>query len=440
MSRLEIDWPDAGAERVRAAKGRLFVSGGPLRAMPLEDRLTVVARVLGDWTAADSPWRRELTEGLADATPFTAGTISEGLENALRAWHPERLIECARAELARVFESGGRRLVPFEWTTVLAGGSIPMPTILSALLPLVVGSPVLLRETSKDPVTAGLLARSLEAHDPRLARAFEPLSFRAIDHAAFDAALAAPCVVATGSDETIASISRRLEPRQRFVAYAHRFSIVVLGPGVASGSTNLDEVVDGIALDVARWDQSGCLSPVIVYLLDVEAGVAERIAHGISEALASLSSSMPRGVVSSDVRAQIATERSEARMRAASGQGMLFEGKDYSVVLEVDARPRPAPLHRFLRLMPVDSHQALFDALASFSGHLSNAAIAGFERPSTADAIERDPTDSLFTVIHAELSRLGVSRFARPGEMQTPPIDWPHDGMPLFTPIARFTS
>jgi hypothetical protein len=315
-----------------------------------------------------------------------------------------------------------------------------MPTILSGLLPLVLGSPVLLRETSKDPVTAALLARSLEARDERLARSFEHISFRSTDQAAFDVALEAPCVVASGSDETITSVSRRLEPRQRFVAHGHRFSIVLLGPDIANDPSGVGEVAEGIALDVARWDQSGCLSPVVVYLLEVDSRVAEEIARSISEALTSLASSMPRGRVAPEIRAQISSERSEARMR--SGPGLLFEGSDHSVILEVDARPRPAPLHRFLRLMPVHSPDALFAALAPFSGQLSNIAIAGFPRgisaDTPADSTHTSSTDPLFTVLLAELLRLGVSRFTRPGHMQTPPVDWPHDGMPVFTPMARF--
>jgi len=315
-----------------------------------------------------------------------------------------------------------------------------MPTILSALLPLVVGSPVLLRETSKDPVTAGLLARSLEARDERLARGFEHLSFGANDQAAFGVALEAPCVVATGSDETIASISRRLEPRQRFVPYGHRFSIAVLGPEIERDSTYVHEAAQGIALDVARWDQSGCLSPVVVYLVNVEKTLARRIAEEISEALEALASSMPRGDVAPVVRAQIATERSEARMRSASGRGTLFEGSDHTVILEHDARPRPAPLHRFLRLMPVESNEALFAALVPFSGHLSNVSIAGFQGRIPAGDTNASLTDPLFTTPLRELSRFGISRFTRPGRMQTPPIDWPHDGMQLLTPIARIAN
>jgi hypothetical protein len=262
---------------------------------------------------------------------------------------------------------------------------------------------------------------------------------RPTDGAALDCALEAPCVVATGSDETITSIRTRLTSAQRFVAYGHRFSIALFGPETARDSASLREACEGIALDVARWDQSGCLSPVVVYLLDIEESTRHRIAHDVSEALEALSATLPRGTLSPDAKAQIATERAEARMRAASGRGLIFEGSQHTVVLESDARPKPAPLHRFLRLMPVDSPSALVDALAPFAGSLSNIAIAGFPPEPARSPLKRTSTDSLLTALQGRLSRLGISRFAKPGRLQTPPIDWPHDGMPLFTPLARFT-
>ena len=113
-------------------------------------------------------------------------------------------------------------------------------------------------------------------------------------------------------------------------------------------------------------------------------------------------------------------------MRQSSNRGMLFEGEDYTVVLEADARPRPAPLYRFLRLMPVESLVELERALAPFAGQLSNVAVAGFRAEE-----ERE--------LEARIRRFGASRFTKPGRLQTPPIDWPHDGMPLLTPMARFT-
>ncbi len=425
MTRLEIKWPDELSEQVRAARGRLERSGDALRAMSLEDRLQSIARVLEDWTAPNSSWRRELAIAFADETPFHEDTVREGLDAALRAWRPDELVDCARRELASVLQSNSLDLSPFGWTAVLAGGGIPMPTMLSALLPLILGSPVLLRETSNDRVTASFVKRSLKARDETVARAFEHIAFPAND-IALDVLLEAPCVVATGSDETIRSISSRLRPNQRFVAYGHRFSIGVLGPAFEIDGGSIQQIAEGFALDVARWDQSGCLSPIVIYLVGVESPAQRKMAHEIATALERISGRMPRGEISTAVAASHANERNEARMRQASSETMLFEGEDYTVVLEVDAQPRPAPLYRFLRIMPVDSLDALERTLVPFGHHLSNVAIAGF----SADG---------FRTLQRRLVRFGASRSTRPGRLQTPPIDWPHDGMPLFTPLARFT-
>lgn len=430
MSGLEIRWPDEAAERVRAAQGRLERAAEALRARSIADRLAAVTRVLDDWTKADSPWRRELVESFSASSSFHRGTVAEGLESALRAWQPARFLAAAEQELACVLDSPERAtptrvLSPFEWTAVLAGGTIPMPTLLSSLLPLVVGSPVLLRETSKDPVTGRLLARSLAERDTILARAFEPIEFSTDDVEALGSLLAAPCVVATGSDETMRAIAARLRPDQRFVAYGHRVSIAVLGPEVAA---TRDDVARGLALDVARWDQSGCLSPTTVFLVAVDPTVQRDLARAIAGALEGLATTMPRGELPVSARALHATERAEARMRAASGRATLFESRDAVVVLEADAQARPAPLHRFLRLVPLPTLASLCaagGALDELGAPLSNVAVSGF--PS----VERD------LLVHA-LEQRGASRITDPGQLQTPPVDWPRDGLPLFTPLARF--
>jgi hypothetical protein len=426
MSGLEIRWPDEAAERVRAAQGRLERAAEALRARSLRDRLAAVTRVLDDWTKPDSPWRRELVESFAATSPFARGTVAEGLESALRAWDPADFLAAAERELACVLASPdganpSRKLAPFEWTAVLAGGTIPMPTLLSSLLPLVVGSPVLLRETSKDPVTGRLLARSLAERDTILARAFEPIEFPADDVEALDSLLGAPCVVATGSDETMRAIAARLRPEQRFVAYGHRVSIAVIGPEAAAS----DEVARGLALDVARWDQTGCLSPIAVFLVGLDEQAQRDFARAAAQALEALATTMPRGELPVSARAIHATERAEARMRAASGRAALFESRDAVVVLEPEAQTRPAPLHRFLRLAPLPAIGALGGALEGLGAPISNAAIAGFAPGERA-------------LLVRVLEQRGASRITSPGRLQTPPVDWPRDGLPLFASLARF--
>ena len=434
MTRLEIAWPDAALERVHAARGRIEKAAPALRRMTVGDRIDAVARTLASWTAPDSPYRRELVELLGEASPMHHDTVAEGLESALRAWDPARFRDCCRAELASVPfgppsdgpARGARRIAPFDWTAVLAGGSIPMPTLLSGLLPLVGGSPVLLRETSKDPVTGGLLKRSLAAVQPDLARAFEPVAFPAEDDAALDAFLAAPCVVATGSDETIRAVGHKLQPSQRLVAYGHRFSLAVLGPGCLRDASGLERVVTDLALDVARWDQSGCLSPAVVYLLGIEEEDRPSVAHALSGALERWAGGLPRGEIPVEVLASKAFECEEARMRAAAGRAVLvLDGAGGTVILEDTPAPRPAPLHRFLRLLPVRDEAELLERLEPYRGHLSSVALAGLDEPTEMS-------------LEGALARLGVSRVTEPGRLQTPPVDWPHDGMPLLIPMLRF--
>lgn len=445
MSRLEIQWPDEAAERVRAARGRLERAGEALRARSLSNRLAAVARIVEDWTRADSPWRRELVESFAATSFFDRATVAEGLESALRAWDPARFVAAAERELAAALPaSDGARpaqaLAPFGWTAVLAGGTIPMPTLLTSLLPLVLGSPVLLRETTKDPVTGRLLARSLAARDEGLARAFAPVEFPSDDEPALRELLEAPCLVATGSDETMRSIATRLRVDQRFVAYGHRVSIAIIGPHAAmaamaamapnaTNATNAAEAQEAVAadlaLDVARWDQTGCLSPIAVLLVGFEPEEQRAFASGLARALDALATRLPRGELPVAARALFAAERAEARMRAASGRAALFEGRDSVVVLESDAQARPAPLHRFLRVLPLETLDALPGTLARLGAPLSNVAVAGFS-PEQRRALV------------AELASHGASRITEPGRLQTPPIDWPRDGWPLFLPLARF--
>ena len=421
MTRLEIDWPDAGAARVRAARGRLEQAGRALRALSFEERLGAIRDVLEAWTRPDSAWRRALAAELAASTTFDPRTLSEGLDSALRAWNPDRFVECTRRELGFMLGSDGRiELAPFAWTAVIAGGAIPMPTLLSGLLPLVLGSPVILRETTRDPVTASLIARSLAERSSILARAFEPISLPKQDEPAMAALLEAPCVVATGSDETMRAIRERVEPNQRFVGYGHRFSIGVVDPGAVS----TDDLA-GFALDIARWDQSGCLSPVLIYARAGDPRDCLGFAAALAEELERVGQSLPLGAMTAGERTFRASERSEARLRAAAERALLFEGESATVVLEMDTMPRPAPLNRFVRVIPITDLNALEVALRPFAGHLASVGVGGLS------ARDRELLRDL-------ASFFGVSRLSQPGRMQTPPIDWPHDGLGNLTPLARF--
>ena len=123
-------------------------------------------------------------------------------------------------------------------------------------------------------------------------------------------------------------------------------------------------------------------------------------------------------------------KRAEAELRAAqpgAGAGRtalhVGAGTSWTVIREADARLRPTPLHRFLRVHPVRDASALLDALAPYAAHLAGVALAGFD----ADRPELDQA----------LLALGASRVCAPGALQAPPLSWRREGLPVLGSLAQ---
>ena len=405
-------------------------AGAALRARPARETLAALERALESWRDPASSWRRELEAQLPDAAGYSAATVREGLARGLQSWTGAALRELVQRELGgveRLDAAGPAPVSGFETTAVLLAGSIPMPSILALLAPLVLRSPVLAKPALRDPVTAPLLARSLAAVDPGLGRCIDVVDFRRDDTECLQALLQAECVVASGSDEAVESVAARVRPTQRFVAYGHRFSVALLGEQTQCGQS-LERAARGLALDVALWDQLGCLSPIAVYVVGSDAAAPDRVAHALAGALEDAESRWPRGAVDRHAATLLAHERAAAELRQAAGQSVgVHAGTagEWTVVREADCQPRPAPLHHFVRVLPVADVRALLAALAPLGPHLSAVALDGFGREAPA--------------LRRALASLGASRLCACGAMQCPPLGWHRDGRGVLTPLARFT-
>jgi hypothetical protein len=229
-------------------------------------------------------------------------------------------------------------------------------------------------------------------------------------------------VVASGSDQTIASIATRVKPPQRLVGYGHRLSVA------AVASDRPPDSAGRLAEDVALWDQLGCLSPVAAFVASRDRSGVEAFAAKLAAALAELEVRWPRGPVSPQTAAVIRNERDEAEMRAAAGAPVRLhrgEGSSWTVVAEVDSRIRPSPLHRFVRVHPVSGVPELLEALEPVGRHLACVGLGGF-------------ADHRAELV-AGVSQLGVSRVCPLGAMQAPPISWCHDNQGVLLPLARLS-
>jgi hypothetical protein len=415
----------ACAQGIHAALERLRGAGRRLRNRPARKTIDSLASVLEIWREPDSRVRRALRKEHADATGFSAAMIEAGMNRALEGWTGDALRSLLDRELGGIEALEGsalRNASGFEVTSVLLAGALPSPTLLGLLAPLVLRSPVLAKTSAHDPVTAGLVVDSVAAADPELGACIEIVSFSGSDRECVDALLCADCVVASGCDETIASLAARVKPPRRLVSYGHRLSVAAVDTDRPSDSAAR------LAEDVALWDQLGCLSPLAVFVEDRDRGEAAAFAAELAGALADLEERWPRGPISPRASAAIRRERDEAEMRAASGAPVRLHrsaGSSWTVVAEADSRIRPSPLHRFVRVHPVAGVPGLVEALTPVRHHLACVGVGGF-------------ADRRAEMV-AALLQLGVSRICPLGTMQAPPLTWCHDNRGVLLPLARLS-
>lgn len=409
--------------QVEGALTRLREAGRRLARKTTAELHSALADVLEAWRAPGSRWQTELVERLPGCTGFSPETVRRGLALGLAPYGGEAFHELVRSELGGpdiIERCSGPSWQGFETTAAVLAGAIPLPALTAILAPLALRSPVLVKPSAHDPVTAPLFARALAERMPELGDCVEVVDFRRDDEEALDALCAADCVVATGSDEAVAAIGARVAAPRRLVAHGHRYSVAAIGR-LAEGRDVL-RAARGLALDVALWDQLGCLSPIAVYVLDDDPRAAERLAEALAASLAALERRMPRGRVPAEAAAAIARERAEAEIRAAAGAAVSVRagpGTSWTVVCEPGAERRPAPLHRFVRVHAAGA--AALDALAG--APLAAAAVDG-SASETADFAWR-------------LLRAGASRACRPGRLQTPPLAWPRGGVGVLVSLAR---
>ncbi len=403
--------PDA----LRARLAALRAAGEELRRRPARAVIDALAAVLERWRDREGPERSALERELPAATGFSPQNVLEGLARGLAPWTGDALRALAERELAR----SGELARGYDVTSVLLAGSIPMPALLSVIAPLALRSPVLVKTAARDRITAPLVARSIAAIDPELGRCVEVVGFAGTDAACMEAFLGASCVLATGSDATIAAVAERMRPHQALLRHGHRLSLALLGPESCDGGA-LDAAARGIALDTALWDQLGCLSPIAVYVAG-DTSSCRRVADALARELDAVGRALPRGAVDAGAAALFAHELAGAELRAAAGsQVTVHAARDasWAVVCESEAALRPAPLHRFVRVHPLPAPEQLGHALGPLAAHLAGVAVAGFGRAQPG--------------VEAGLRALGASRVCSPGELQSPPLDWPRDGLPAL--------
>jgi hypothetical protein len=305
---------------------------------------------------------------------------------------------------------------------VILAGNLPALAVQSLLPALALRRPALLKSSSAEPLFAPAFLAALVRREPRLGGALAAAAWPGGDEA-LEAPVLAGCgrVLAYGGEEAVAGLARRAPGK--VIAYGPKLSLAALGRDIAPGA-----VAAGLARDVALFDQRGCLSIVAVYREGTTADAAA-LGRALAAALAERARAWPPGPADPAALGAVQQLRLEAAMRGVECSAGLPLAAG-TVVVEPDPALRPGPGLRTVAVHPLPDLAALPEILAPWKGRLQGAALAGEPGWSLAASrsIESLASESTGALV-GELGTLGISRFAAPGELQSPDAAWFNGGI-----------
>jgi hypothetical protein len=377
---------------------RLRAAESGLRAISSADLLAAWGETVEAFLDPGSPERCALDPDLARLTRLSPEGLAAGLEAVLGG-----------------VRTGPAAALLAEAETLPAGGG-PVVAILASNLPalavqplwpaLALRRPILLKSPSAEPLFVPAFLAALVRREPRLEPAVAAAAWPGGDERLEAPVLAgAGTVIAYGDEPALAGLRRRVPGK--LVEYGPKTSLAVI--------SELDSI-EGLARDVALFDQRGCLSVAAVYTICDP----EELAVRLEGALAELARRWPPGPADPAALSAVQQLRLEAEMRGLRRYRRQWRQwrqwlpiTSGTVLVEPEPAFRPSPGLRTVRIHPLADFGRLPDVLAPWKGKLQGAALAGEDAWRLAPA----------------LADLGISRCAAPGELQSPDVTWHNGGI-----------
>lgn len=397
-------------------------------ALELADPDTRVGATAVELLGAEMGWSRELAvetlEGMAAA--WTPGTLLDlvrselGSTALLEGWGPDE--ELADGSRRRRRALGPRLLF------VVQAGNLPGVAVTSVLRGLLVRSGVLSKTARGEPGLVPLFAAALHGRDQLLAASMASTWWPGGgDDPAFAAwAQRAGSVVAYGGREAVEGIRGRVPARTDLVVYGPKIGLAALLPDALETEERRAQAARRLAEDVCAYEQMGCVSPRLVFVLGQG---PDAFARDLADALRRQVERRPPPEPDPATAVALRSLRARAEFRGYAGEGgprvlSSREGLAWTVIVGGDDPLRTEGLPRVVGVHGVESLQRLRRLLTPLEGAVQTVGYAGREGVEQLADLAVD---------------LGTARLSPLGSVAWPPADWRHDGRSQLLPLLRWT-
>ncbi|MCS6860690.1 MAG: hypothetical protein NZT92_10270 [Abditibacteriales bacterium] len=402
-----------------------------LRQMPLADVVDALGETARRWQSPSFAFRQVAEEYLPKLTGYSRPVIARGLDHLFN--------ELSRDNLwALLEEEFGDPLVLDTWrprrrargkvrafgpplSLHVIAGNIPGIGVQSLIFGLLVKSPSIVKTASDEPLLTALFAQSLHEVAPALAQN-AAVMWWAGEETVWLPVEVTDVVMAYGSNETIEVYRKMLPAGCRFVNYGHRYSIALIAREYATEKT-----ARLLAIDMAMYDQQGCLSPHQCWVEEGGALSPQAFAESLADALDAIEADLPSyRAPHKRMKSFITKHIQEVRTVCEMSGGTVYksaQGAIWTVLFHPTVIAQLPALFRGILVSSVSNLEEL--------PHL--------ESPDALQAIGiAAPPERAPTIMDAYAAATGVNRFCPIGKMQFPPLLWHHDGRPNLTDLVRW--
>jgi len=404
--------------------------------------IKTLCEIAAEWLQPDGKFRKLALEHGPAETGFSRAILEKGIDSFFRQFTPENFQALLEQEIGGAsrlekFNGAGTDAEPKRQAMVngpellihIAAGNIPNPAWMSLTLGLLTRSAQFMKCASGASYLPRLFAHSIYELDHKLGACLELAEWRGGNIDMEGRLFAgADCVTATGGDEALDAIRAQLPAGVRFLGYGQRVSFGFVTREVLRDET-IASVVSSAADDVIAWDQNGCLSPHVIYVEERGQVESDKFAELLSVELAKREASEPRGKISVEESAGIASRRDMYSALTAHRGDIKYwsshESTAWTVVFEHDTRFQFSCLNRFIYVKPVPGLAEVLQGVDAVRGKVSTVGIAA-------------PVEKM-QELALRFARWGVTRICPLGQMQNPPLMWRHDGRPALGDLITWT-
>ncbi len=362
------------------------------------------------WSDTQYDRRRRVIEAVCEKWGVSVQVLDESLGALLKPFEPAALRSlAAKAPKARLLLG------------IIAPGNVVGAGLHEIVQGLVAGASLAVKTSSSEPFFFPQFVRTVVELEPSLGKKIAVLNWGR-EQRGLTETLLRTCntVAAFGEDTTIEALVSAPD----LLPFGTRFSgaLIALGDSYELRAHRLEALARALARDVVLFEQRGCLSPHHVFVQSRNEQEARDFASLLARMLDELQQSLPAPKrFDLDGAAAVRAIREETRWRKLGGEPVeLWEGASfaYTVVFDRDSAFRISPQHRTVYVSFLPEISQLDVRLAHVAGRL--------------EAFALWVPESLSEKVKSKLRAHGVSYFCEPGQMQSPPVEWPHGGGQLL--------